>query len=36
MLLSKQHFIAVAAMVDSEVVGGLAAYVLDKFRAGSA
>jgi ribosomal protein S18 acetylase RimI-like enzyme len=32
MLLSKQHFIAVAAMVESEVVGGLAAYVLDKFE----
>jgi aminoglycoside 3-N-acetyltransferase I len=28
MLLSKQHFIAVAAMVDGEVVGGLAAYDL--------
>jgi aminoglycoside 3-N-acetyltransferase I len=32
MLLSKQHFMAVAAMVDGEVVGGLAAYVLDKFE----
>src|ERR1700730_13777041 len=31
-LLSKQHFIAVAATVDGEVVGGLAAYVLDKFE----
>jgi GNAT superfamily N-acetyltransferase len=31
-LLSKQHFIAVVAMKDEEVVGGLAAYELDKFE----
>jgi aminoglycoside 3-N-acetyltransferase I len=31
-LLSKQHFIAVAAMNGDEVVGGLAAYELDKFE----
>jgi aminoglycoside 3-N-acetyltransferase I len=31
-LLSKQHFIAVAAMKGEEVVGGLAAYELDKFE----
>jgi aminoglycoside 3-N-acetyltransferase I len=31
-LLSKQHFIAMAAEVGGEVVGGLAAYVLDKFE----
>jgi len=31
-LLTKQNFIAVAAKVGSEVVGGLAAYVLDKFE----
>ena len=29
-LLSKQHFIAVVAMKSEEVVGGLAAYELDK------
>src|SRR5215475_2281346 len=31
-LLSKQHFIAVAAMNGEEAVGGLAAYELDKFE----
>ena len=31
-LLSKQHFIAVAAMNGEAVVGGLAAYELDKFE----
>ena len=31
-LLSKQHFIAVAAISGEEVVGGLAAYELDKFE----
>ncbi len=31
-LLSKQHFIAVVAMKGEEVVGGLAAYELDKFE----
>src|SRR5215467_3402274 len=31
-LLSKQHFIAVVAMKGQEVVGGLAAYELDKFE----
>ena len=31
-LLSKQHFIAVVAMKSKEVVGGLAAYELDKFE----
>ncbi|MEJ7608627.1 MAG: AAC(3)-I family aminoglycoside N-acetyltransferase [Bryobacteraceae bacterium] len=31
-LLSKQHFIAIAAMHRNEVVGGLAAYVLEKFE----
>jgi aminoglycoside 3-N-acetyltransferase I len=31
-LLSKQHFIAVVAMKGKEVVGGLAAYELDKFE----
>ena len=31
-LLSKQHFIAVVAMTGAEVVGGLAAYELDKFE----
>jgi aminoglycoside 3-N-acetyltransferase I len=31
-LLSKQDFIAVAAMTREEVVGGLAAYELDKFE----
>lgn len=31
-LLGKQHFIAVAAMSGEEVVGGLAAYELDKFE----
>ncbi len=31
-LLMKQHFIAVVAMKDEEVVGGLAAYQLDKFE----
>jgi aminoglycoside 3-N-acetyltransferase I len=31
-LLSKQHFIAVVAMKGEEVVGGLAAYQLDKFE----
>ena len=31
-LLTKQHFIAVVAINGSEVVGGLAAYELDKFE----
>ncbi|MEO1610028.1 MAG: AAC(3)-I family aminoglycoside N-acetyltransferase [Pseudomonadota bacterium] len=31
-LLSKSHFIAVAASKDDELVAGLAAYVLDKFE----
>src|SRR5215472_3365810 len=31
-LLCKQHFIAVVAMKGEEVVGGLAAYELDKFE----
>ena len=31
-LLSKQHFIAVVAIKGEEVVGGLAAYELDKFE----
>jgi aminoglycoside 3-N-acetyltransferase I len=31
-LLSKRHFIAVVAMKGGEVVGGLAAYELDKFE----
>jgi aminoglycoside 3-N-acetyltransferase I len=31
-LLSKQHFIAVVAMSGEQVVGGLAAYELDKFE----
>ncbi|HMA75416.1 MAG TPA: AAC(3)-I family aminoglycoside N-acetyltransferase [Xanthobacteraceae bacterium] len=31
-LLSKQHFIAVVAMNRAEVVGGLAAYELEKFE----
>jgi aminoglycoside 3-N-acetyltransferase I len=31
-LLAKTHFIAVVAMKGDEVVGGLAAYVLDKFE----
>ena len=31
-LLTKQHFIAVVAMNGSEVVGGVAAYELDKFE----
>jgi aminoglycoside 3-N-acetyltransferase I len=31
-LLGKQHFIAVVAMNGGEVVGGLAAYELDKFE----
>jgi aminoglycoside 3-N-acetyltransferase I len=31
-LLTKQHFIAVVAMKGDEVVGGLAAYELDKFE----
>jgi aminoglycoside 3-N-acetyltransferase I len=31
-LLSKQHFIAVVALTDGTVVGGLAAYELDKFE----
>jgi aminoglycoside 3-N-acetyltransferase I len=31
-LLTKRHFIAVVAMNGSEVVGGLAAYELDKFE----
>jgi aminoglycoside 3-N-acetyltransferase I len=31
-LLAKRHFIALAATAGHEVVGGLAAYVLDKFE----
>jgi aminoglycoside 3-N-acetyltransferase I len=31
-LLAKNHFIALAALKDSAVVGGIAAYVLDKFE----
>jgi len=31
-LLSKQHFIALVAMEGNEVVGGLAAYELEKFE----
>ena len=31
-LLDKQHFIAVVALKDEKVVGGLTAYVLDKFE----
>lgn len=31
-LLAKQHFIAVTAVADGEVIGGLAAYVLEKFE----
>ena len=31
-LLTRPHFIAVVATYDGEVVGGLAAYVLDKFE----
>jgi aminoglycoside 3-N-acetyltransferase I len=31
-LLAKPHFIALAAMHGDEVVGGLAAYVLEKFE----
>jgi aminoglycoside 3-N-acetyltransferase I len=31
-LLAKPHFIAVAALDGTQVVGGLAAYVLDKFE----
>jgi aminoglycoside 3-N-acetyltransferase I len=31
-LLATQHFIALAATTGQEVVGGLAAYVLDKFE----
>jgi aminoglycoside 3-N-acetyltransferase I len=31
-LLAKQHFIAVVALKGDEVVGGLAAYELDKFE----
>jgi aminoglycoside 3-N-acetyltransferase I len=31
-LLAKQHFIAVIALKDNQVVGGLAAYELDKFE----
>ena len=31
-LLAKPHFIALAALDGDEVVGGLAAYVLDKFE----
>ena len=31
-LLAKPHFIALAATAGAEVVGGLAAYVLDKFE----
>jgi aminoglycoside 3-N-acetyltransferase I len=31
-LLGKEHFIAVVAMADGAVVGGLAAYQLDKFE----
>ena len=31
-LLGREHFIALAAMHDGEVVGGLAAYELEKFE----
>lgn len=31
-LLAKDHFIAIAALVGQDVVGGIAAYVLDKFE----
>jgi len=31
-LLPKPHFIAVAALAGAEVVGGLAAYELEKFE----
>jgi aminoglycoside 3-N-acetyltransferase I len=31
-LLGKEHFIAVVAMADGAVIGGLAAYQLDKFE----
>jgi aminoglycoside 3-N-acetyltransferase I len=31
-LLARPHFIAIVAMVDHEVVGGLAAYELEKFE----
>lgn len=31
-LLAKDHFIALAALSDETVIGGLAAYVLDKFE----
>ncbi|MGE3917131.1 MAG: AAC(3)-I family aminoglycoside N-acetyltransferase [Hyphomicrobiaceae bacterium] len=31
-LLGKPHFVAVAAFLEAKVVGGLAAYVLDKFE----
>lgn len=31
-LLSKPHFIVIAALREGEVVGGLAAYVLEKFE----
>lgn len=31
-LLGKDHFIALAALKDGEVVGGIAAYELDKFE----
>lgn len=31
-LLARQDFIALAAMADNEVVGGLVAYVLEKFE----
>jgi aminoglycoside 3-N-acetyltransferase I len=31
-LLAKPHFIVVVARVDGEVIGGLAAYVLEKFE----
>jgi aminoglycoside 3-N-acetyltransferase I len=31
-LLAKEHFIALAAVTGNEVVGGLTAYVLDKFE----
>ena len=31
-LLGREHFIALAAIKQGEVIGGLAAYVLDKFE----
>lgn len=31
-LLGKEHFIAVVAMADGAVIGGLTAYLLDKFE----